>query len=141
MQPEPQPERRAVSKSRPRNPKAQPDQPPTQSKSRRKWKGSVLQAPGGPPAEANQQGAQPSVIPPAAPDKPRYTADTTWCYNKFFRNRPGPEPTVPPPPPPPPPTSKQNQRQLLSSKPNKQHSNPRKPLPAHPSKTLGRAHG
>ena len=34
-----------------------------------------------------------------------------------------------------------NQRQLLSRKPNKQHNTPRKPLPAHPSKTLGRAHG
>ena len=39
------------------------------------------------------------------------------------------------------PANKPNQRQLLSRKPNQQHSAPRKPLPAHPSKTLGRAHG
>ncbi|MFM7988859.1 MAG: hypothetical protein ACKPKO_57050, partial [Candidatus Fonsibacter sp.] len=64
-------------------------------------KGNVLQVPGVPPADANQQGQQPSVIPPAAPDQPRRTADTTWGYNKFFQNRQGPEPPVPPPPPPP----------------------------------------
>ncbi|MFM7980675.1 MAG: hypothetical protein ACKPKO_15285, partial [Candidatus Fonsibacter sp.] len=57
--------------------------------------------PGVPPADANQRGPQPSVIPPAAPDQPRPTADTTGGYNKFFRNRQRPEPTVPPPPPPP----------------------------------------
>ncbi|MFM7988921.1 MAG: hypothetical protein ACKPKO_57375, partial [Candidatus Fonsibacter sp.] len=63
-----------------------------------------FQVPGVPPAYANQQGPQPSGTPPppAAPDQPRYTADTTWGYNKLFRKRQGPEPTVPPPPPPPP---------------------------------------
>ncbi|MFM7987597.1 MAG: hypothetical protein ACKPKO_50610, partial [Candidatus Fonsibacter sp.] len=73
---------------------------------------NVLQAPGVPPADANQQGAQPSDILPAAPDKPRYTADTTWGFNKFFRNRPGPREGPEPPAPPPAP-----QRETRIAKP------------------------
>ncbi|MFM7978075.1 MAG: hypothetical protein ACKPKO_02060, partial [Candidatus Fonsibacter sp.] len=58
----------------------------------RRFKSKVVQAPG-----ANQQGPRPIVFRPEAPNQQRRTADTTWDYNKFFRNRQGPEPPVPPP--------------------------------------------
>ena len=110
----------------------------TRSRSRR-FKSKVLQAPGTtPPAGSNQP--QPIAIPPATPDQPRRTADATWDYNKFFRNRQGAEPPAPPPSDGQEPN--ENPRRRSSNKLSKQHDAPRrKALPARPNKTTGRAHG